>query len=176
MKVQTRQLALTALFIALGLVLPFFTAQIPTIGRALLPMHLPILLAGFVGGWQTGLIAGLITPLLRSFLIGMPPLFPTATAMAFELAAYGFLTGLFYSKLRGTNLGVLTSLVGAMLGGRIVWGIAQLFLLGLGGASFGWQAFLAGAFINAVPGIILQLILIPLIVHALQRGGYLAEE
>lgn len=176
MKVQTRQLALTALFIALGLVLPFFTAQIPTIGRALLPMHLPILLAGFVGGWQTGLIAGLITPLLRSFLIGMPPLFPTATAMAFELAAYGFLTGLFYSKLRGTNLGVLTSLVGAMLGGRIVWGIAQLFLLGLSGASFGWQAFLAGAFINAVPGIILQLILIPLIVHALQRGGYLAEE
>lgn len=176
MKVQTRQLALTALFIALGLVLPFFTAQIPTIGRALLPMHLPILLAGFVGGWQTGLIAGLITPLLRSFLIGMPPLFPTATAMAFELAAYGFLTGLFYSKLRGTNLGVLTSLLGAMLGGRIVWGIAQLFLLGLSGASFGWQAFLAGAFINAVPGIILQLILIPLIVHALQRGGYLAEE
>lgn len=176
MKVQTRQLALTALFIALGLVLPFFTAQIPTIGRALLPMHLPILLAGFVGGWQTGLIAGLITPLLRSFLIGMPPLFPTATAMAFELAAYGFLTGLFYSKLRGTNLGVLTSLVGAMLGGRIVWGIAQLFLLGLSGASFGWQAFLAGAFINAAPGIILQLILIPLIVHALQRGGYLAEE
>ncbi len=73
-------------------------------------------------------------------------------------------------------LGVLTSLVGAMLGGRIVWGIAQLFLLGLGGASFGWQAFLAGAFINAVPGIILQLILIPLIVHALQRSGYLAEE
>ncbi len=175
MKVQTRKLALVGLFIALGLVLPFFTAQVPTIGRALLPMHIPVLLAGFVGGPRAGLITGLITPLLRSALFGTPPLFPTAATMTFELATYGFLAGLLYEQLPRRNSSVFVALVGSMIGGRIVWGIASLLLLGLSGSLFSWQAFMAGAFINAMPGIILQLVLIPVIVHALKRGNHLVE-
>lgn len=90
---ELRRLTLAALFLALGLVLPFFTGQIPQIGSMLLPMHLPILLCGFVCGWRWGLGLGLLAPLLRSLLLGMPPLYPQALAMAGELATYGALTG-----------------------------------------------------------------------------------
>lgn len=88
---STRDLVLAAFFLALGLLMPFLTAQIPSLGARLLPMHIPVLICGFVLGGPMGLIVGFITPLLRSLLIGMPPMFPTAVAMAFELAAYGLL-------------------------------------------------------------------------------------
>jgi thiamine transporter ThiT len=81
------------MFVALGLILPFFTGQIPKVGSMMLPMHIPVLLCGLICGWKYGLMAGAVLPLLRSALFGMPPLFPTAAAMAFELAAYGFLSG-----------------------------------------------------------------------------------
>lgn len=170
MKEQTRLLVLAGLFIALGLILPFFTAQVPTIGRALLPMHIPVLLSGFVLGPHVGFLVGLITPLLRSVLFGTPPLFPTAVAMTFELAAYGVLAGFFYGLLPQKRGSIFLALIGAMLGGRIIWGAATLVLLGLGG--FSWQAFVAGAFANAVPGIILQLVLIPPIVLAVKRNQF----
>ncbi|MDI9464411.1 MAG: ECF transporter S component, partial [Bacillota bacterium] len=86
---STRNLVLAAFFVALGLLMPFFTAQVPALGARFLPMHLPVLLGGFILGGPLALVVGLITPLLRSFLFGMPPMFPTAVAMAFELAAYG---------------------------------------------------------------------------------------
>ena len=78
---KTRQLTLAALFLALGLLMPFLTAQIPTVGSRLLPMHIPVLLAGFVLGGPYGAMIGFVTPLLRSALFGMPPMFPTATCM-----------------------------------------------------------------------------------------------
>ena len=174
MQERTKFLTFTGLSVALGLVLPFFTAQIPTIGRALLPMHIPILLAGFIAGWKSGLTAGLITPLLRSVLLGTPPLFPSAIAMTFELAAYGFLAGYLDSLMPKRTSSILITLIGSMLGGRIIWGIASLFLLGFSnGTAFSWQAFTAGAFVNALPGIVLQLILIPVIVITLKRGNLL---
>ena len=171
-KESTRYLVLAALFLALGLLLPFLTAQVPALGARLLPMHIPVLLCGFVLGGPWGFAVGLITPVLRSFLLGMPPMFPTAVAMAFELAAYGFLTGLVYKRTGS----VYPSLLLAMLGGRIVWGVVSFVLYGLSGSSFGWQAFIAGAFVNALPGIIFQLIAIPLIVLALQRAGLVSSQ
>ena len=96
---------------------------------------------------------------------------PSATAMAFEMAAYGVICGLMYERLpRGTK-SVYVSLLTAMVGGRIVWGIVQIPILGISGKGFGWQAFVAGAFLNAVPGIILQIVMIPLIVIALERAN-----
>ena len=172
-RIKSYRLVLAALFLALGMILPFFTAQIPEIGSMLLPMHIPVLVCGFVCGWKYGLIVGLLTPLLRSMTFSMPPLFPSATAMAFEMAAYGAICGLMYEKLpRGTK-SVYVSLLTAMVGGRIVWGIAQVILMGLSGGSFTFQAFIAGALINAVPAIVLQLILIPLIIAALQKAKIL---
>ena len=170
---NTRNLVLSGLFIALGFVLPFLTMQIQQIGAALLPMHIPVLLCGFICGPVYGLAVGFITPLLRSAIMHMPPIYPIALAMAFELAAYGFLAGLFYKIFPKKPLYVYISLILSMLCGRIVWGLASLVLFGIKGNAFTLTLFIQGAFINAIPGIILQLVLIPLIILALQRAKFI---
>ena len=171
-KTSTKNLVLSALFLALGLLLPFLTGQIPQIGSMLLPMHIPVLLCGLVCGWEYGMAVGFVAPLLRSVLCGMPPMFPTAISMALELAAYGAIIGLVYATFRRQNIAALyVSLISAMLGGRVVWGVAQVVLLGLTDSYFGWRMFIVGAFTNAIPGIILQLILIPAVMVALERLG-----
>ena len=175
-KQSTRKLVFAALFLALGLVLPFLTAQIPQVGSMLLPMHLPVLLCGFVCGWPYGLLVGAVTPLLRSMLFSMPPLYPTAVAMAFELAAYGLLAGLFYKLLPKKPVYVYVSLILAMLGGRVVWGLVQMILMSLVAQPFTWQIFMAGAFGNALPGIAVQLVLIPVIVRALRSARLMDRE
>lgn len=167
---QTRKIALTALFISIGLILPFITANIPMIGNMLLPMHYPVFLCGFICGWQYGFLTGLLLPVLRSVLFGFPVFYPTAMAMAVELAAYGLISGLIFARRR-TIGNLYFSLITAGLIGRILWGIAMFLLLGLNGSSFPISAFFAGAFINALPGIILQLILIPLLMIFLARTG-----
>lgn len=167
-----RNMTTAAVMLALGQVLPFITGQIPQIGARLSPMHLPVLLCGFAAGPAWGAVVGFICPLLRSVLFGMPPIFPTATAMAFELCTYGFISGFLFQNAKKQNLvSVYTSLIGAMLAGRVVWGIVQYILLTATKSTFTFQAFLAGAFINAVPAIILQLVLIPVLVMALGKSG-----
>lgn len=169
-KSSTQNLVSGAMFLALGIVLPFFTAQIPEIGKSLLPMHLPVLLCGYVCGWKYGLIVGAVLPILRSLLFGMPPMMPTAAAMAFELAAYGAFTGILYERLPKTVFSVYVSLIGAMIAGRLVWGLVSIFLYGIVGNTFSVQIFLASAFFNAIPGIILQIILVPAMIMALKRA------
>lgn len=170
MNKQIRNMVLAAMFLAIGQVLPFITAQIPTIGQALSPMHIPVMLCGLICGWQYGLIVGLICPLLRSVLFGFPALYPNAISMMPELATYGFVIGMLYSHLKPQNVvKVYISMIAAMLAGRAVWGLARGILLGFGGSGFTMQMFLAGAFINAVPGIILHLILIPAIMVLLDK-------
>ena len=169
MNKHTRNLVLSALFLALGLVLPFLTGQIPEIGSMLLPMHIPVLLCGFVCGWPWGLAVGFITPLLRSLLWGMPPIVG-AIGMAFELASYGCLSGIFYSMLPKRPLYVYVSLIAAMLGGRVVWGLVQMVIMGVMAKGFTWVAFVAGAFTNAIPGIVVQIVLIPILVLALKKA------
>ncbi len=156
--------------LALCLLLPFLTGQIPQIGSMLSPMHIPVLICGFICGWPYGLIVGLIAPILRSLLFGMPPLYPTATAMAFELAAYGATSGLLYKILPKKIKFLYISLAVAMLFGRIIWGIVTLILLGISGSTFTFSAFLAGAFTNAIPGIICHVILIPPIVLGIKKA------
>ncbi|MBO5432845.1 MAG: ECF transporter S component [Clostridia bacterium] len=167
---KLQNLVLSAMFLGLGLVLPFFTGQIPQIGNMLLPMHLPVILCGFICGWKYGLVVGAITPVLRSAVFGMPPMYPTAIAMAFELAAYGFLVGFLFRNARWQCLKSLyRCLIISMLGGRVVWGIVMTVILGLGENGFTLTAFLTGAFLNAIPGIIVQLILVPAIMLALNK-------
>lgn len=162
-------MVLAAMFLATALVLPFLTGQIKQLGNALCPMHFPVLLCGFFCGPWYGLAVGLIAPLLRFLLFGMPPLMPIGLSMSFELAAYGLVSGLLYRKFADRKGGIWLSLLPAMLAGRILWGAVRVLLLGLGQSEFGWKAFLAGAFLNAVPGIILQIILIPVLVSALRK-------
>ena len=164
------KMVLAALFLALAFVMPFFTGQIPEIGQMLCPLHIPVLLCGFICGWKWGLQVGLIAPLLRSLTLGMPPLFPTAIAMSFELAAYGFVAGFVHKLLPKKHPYVYVSLISAMLVGRIIWGISMIILLGIKGGTFTFAAFIAGAFINAVPGIIVQIVLIPIIVILIKQN------
>ena len=169
-----RRLTLSAMFLAIGLILPFFTGQIQQIGQMLCPMHLPVLLCGLVCGWQYGALVGFVLPPLRSILFGMPVMFPGASAMAIELAVYGLSIGIIYACFKKQGIPVVyLALIPAMLLGRAAWGGAQVLFLGLKGTTFTWQAFLAGAFINALPGIILQLVLIPAIMTLLHATGAL---
>ena len=172
---QTRKLVLSALFMALGIVLPFLTGQIQQIGNMLLPMHIPVLLCGFICGWQYGLAVGLVTPLLRSAMFGMPPIMPTAAAMAVELAVYGLMTGILYAKLPKQVPFIYVSLLGAMVAGRVAWGIVSIALYGIAGSGFSMRIFLSGALLNAIPGIILQIVLIPVIIIALKKAGVMNE-
>ena len=122
---QTRKLTYAALFLALALVLPFLTGQIPEIGKMLSPMHIPVLLCGFLCGWPWGLAVGFIAPLLRSVLFGVPVMFPGAVAMAFELAVYGALSGLLYSILPRKTRSIYVTLIVSMIAGRVVWGVVR---------------------------------------------------
>lgn len=162
---KTKRLLISALFLALGIVLPFLTGQIKEIGDTLLPMHIPVMLCGIICGWKYGLSVGLILPFLRSVMAGMPPIYPNAVWMSAELATYGLVIGLMYSVFGKRQLWWLyCSLVASMISGRIVWGVAKALLLGIAGKAFTIQAFIAGGFVDSLPGIVLQLVLVPVIV------------
>ena len=152
-----RNVVLAALFLALAFVLPMITGHVPQIGNMLCPMHFPVLLAGFVLGGPWGLALGFAAPLLRSVLFGMPP-------------TYGAVAGFMYRKVQHTLPMIYATLVTSMVAGRLVWGAVRFVLAGLSGSSFPFSAFLSGAVLTAVPGIVAQLILIPLIVAALQKA------
>ena len=142
---NTKKLAYAALFLALCLVLPMLTGQIPQIGSMLLPMHIPVLLCGLVCGWQYGAAVGFVAPLLRSVLFGMPPMYPVAIAMAFELLTYGLVIGLVYRRMAQKGAaGVYAALLTAMAAGRLVWGVAEVVLLGLGGKAVYRPGILGG--------------------------------
>lgn len=177
-----RKLVLSAMFMAIGLVLPFITGQIQQIGNMLLPMHIPVLFCGLICGWQYGAVVGFVLPLLRYVLFGMPPIFPTGVSMSFELAVYGAVIGLIMQQLSKRNTtdsgknyvrNLYLALIGAMLAGRIVWGLVRFILARATIQPFTMEMFMAGAFLTAIPGIIVQLILIPGIMAALKRAGVL---
>lgn len=172
---SVKKLVMAGLCLALCLVLPFLTGQIPKIGSMLSPMHIPVLLCGFLCGWPWALAVGLIAPPLRYLLFGMPPLFPTGAAMMVELAVYGAMTGLLYHLLPKKPGYVYVTLVLAMLLGRAAWGVTRWLLMAFGAGTFTFQAFLAGAFLNAWPGIICHLVLIPPLVLALEKAKVISR-
>ena len=169
------KMILSALFLALAYVMPFLTGQIPKFGSMLCPMHIPVLLCGFICGWPWGLAVGFIAPLFRSLTLGMPPLFPVAICMAFELATYGAIAGLMRKYFPNKKPFIYVSLLIAMVVGRLVWGITMFVCTSVFGKSFTFSAFLAGAVINAVPGIIIQIVLIPVIVMILEKTSIMRE-
>ena len=163
------KMILSALFLALAYVMPLLTGQIPEISSMLCLMHIPVLLCGFICGWQWGLSVGFIAPLFRSLTLGMPPLFPTALCMAFELAIYGLFAGLLHKLFPKKHPYIYCSLIISMLIGRIVWGIMMFIFIAINGGAFTFSAFLAGAFFDAWPGIIVQILLIPPVVMAFEK-------
>ncbi len=168
-----RKITLGSSLIALAVLLPFLTASNPTLGSIFLLMHIPALLGGFLLGGKMGGIIGFIMPLFRSVLISTPPLYPVALIMAFELGAYGLCAGLFFKLFKKYQFGYLLALVVAMVVGRFVWGIASTIILSLANRPYSFEAFITGAFVTALPGIAIQIILIPVLVRSLMASGYI---
>lgn len=169
-KERTQTMVLAALFLALGMVLPSITGSIKEIGDSLLPLHLVVMLCGAICGWQYAAPVGAALPFLRAAFFSMPPFYPNAIWMAAELVTYGFVIGFLFSlRKKYSRVYLLVCLVCAMLAGRAVWGIVKAILLGVADKPFGFKAFLVGGFADAVPGIILQFILVPLIVELVYR-------
>lgn len=171
-KTMTVNITGTALCLALGLVLPTLFHMLGA-GSTFLPMHIPVLLCGLLFGWQYGAICGFVVPLLSALLTGMPPLFPTAPEMMLELCTYGILTGLFYQKMRWN---IYPALICSMLGGRVISGIANAIFMGMADKSYGFAAFISGSFVKALPGIIIQVVIIPVIIVVLEKAGVIKRE
>lgn len=171
--VALARLLYSSMFLALGLLLPFLTMQIPTIGASLCPMHFAVLLCGFICGPTWGMAVGAITPILRSMLFGAPvAIIPNALAMAFELATYAFVAGILYKKLNKNIFYTYIALITAMVAGRLVWG-AVMFVLILANQTageIGFSLIWSATVLQSIPGIILQLVAIPPIITVLRKN------
>lgn len=169
---KTNDLVKASLLLAMGVLLPMIFHQFKLGGPVFLPMHIPVLLAGFIAGKRYGLLVGILTPFLSSVFTGMPPIYPTAVSMAFELGTYGFISGLLFETIKSENKLIKTyiALIAAMLSGRIVSGIANYLLFTFAmGKPYLLKMFLTSAFVTPIPGIIIQLILIPFLVIFLSK-------
>lgn len=168
-KISTKKLVLSASLMALGMILPMLTMQIPTIGNMLLPMHIPVLLCGFICGAPYGALIGFALPIVRSIVFGAPIMMPNALAMSFELLCYGFFSGFFYGLLKKRNGQIYISLILTMFIGRAVWGCVTYILYYILGSRLTWKLFFVQAYVNSILGIIIQLTIIPCIVKATKR-------
>ena len=165
---------ITAICIALCVVLPQAFHAIPRAGMIYLPMHIPVLLCGLICGWPFGLLCGLAGPALSSVITGMPPA-ATLPSMMIECAIYGCIAGLLMAivRTRKTYLDLYISLIGAMLCGRIIAGILQALIFSAGKYSI--SAWATSYFVTALPGIIIQIVLLPSIVFALMKAKLIPE-
>ncbi len=169
------KLCLSGILLALAIILPFITLQIPEFGNMLCPMHIPVLLCGFLCGAKYGSIVGLVAPLLRSLIFGMPPLYPTAITMALELMVYGLVSGFCYQILKQKKsipaiITIYIALILAMICGRVFWGVGSYLLSLIGNIfPFNLSIFISGAFLTAWPGILLHLIFIPVVVFSVEQ-------
>ena len=170
---RVTKMCLSAMFIAIGWILPLLSGQNQELGNMLCLMHIPVFVAGFILGPQYGIIVGAVTPLTRFLIFGRPPIYPTGLCMAFELAAYGFLSGFIFRLLVKKNvnelLSIYVSLVGAMVVGRLVWGISRALCGIVSQSTFTWKMFITAGFVTAIPGILIQLFLIPALVMILNK-------
>jgi len=157
------------LLIATGIILPLAFHSIPNAGRIFLPMHIPVLLCGVLCGFPYGLLCGMITPLLSSLLTGMPPA-AMLPSMFCELAAYGAVSSLLmrYAPAKKSYARIYISLIGAMLFGRVFYGILNALIFSAG--NYSMQMWLTVAFITALPGVAIQIVVIPAIVLVLQKA------
>lgn len=173
-KNSVKNLIITAMCIALGIILPMAMHTIPNAGRVFLPMHIPVLICGLACGWKYGLVCGIMTPLLSSVMTGMPPA-AILPGMLCELAVYGLMTGLIINVVntKSRYLDLYISLITSMVVGRAVMGVLNAFIFQAGNYAF--KMWITGAFVTAVPGIVIQLLLIPTIIFALEKSNLIEK-
>lgn len=168
---KTSYLIMALICLAISVVLPMLTDQVPRFGQGLRPMHIPVLIAGFACGPVIGFVVGLAAPMLSLLIHGVPAFMPMGFAMGLELATYGLIAGLLYSQLPRKTESIYVSLITAMIVGRIVWGASMIVLSGRAQTQFTYQMFMKYAFIDAVPAILFHIVLIPAVVIALEKAN-----
>lgn len=168
---KTSYLIMALICLAISVVLPMLTDQIPRFGQGLRPMHIPVLIAGFACGPVIGFVVGLAAPMLNLLIHGAPALMQAGFAMSLELATYGLIAGLLYSQLPRKTGNIYVSLITAMIVGRIVWGASMIALSSRDGLRFTYQMFMTYAFIDAMPAILFHIVLIPAVVIALEKAN-----
>ena len=170
---SAKRLTLAAACVALCVVLPMAFHSFPNGGTVFLPMHIPVLLCGLMCSWPYGLICGVLGPALSCLITGMPPV-AMLPAMVIECGAYGCISGLMmtFVHTRKTFLDLYISMTVAMLAGRVLSGLAKAFILTPGVSPFAW---VTTSLVQGIPGIALQLVLLPLIVYALTRARLLPK-
>lgn len=173
---RLKLLTYSAALLAAALLLPLLTGGDMKLGNMLCLMHVPVLLCGYICGPIWGGAVGLSAPILRGLIFGRPPFIPTGICMAAELMAYGLLAGLFYKLLPKKPPFLYISLIGAMVLGRAVWGLAQYAVLATQGKAFTLSVFWVNGFVTALPGIALQIAVIPLIVMAMKKASVTAKQ
>ena len=163
-----KKLVFTAVCSALCLVLPMAFHSIPNAGQVFLPMHIPVLLCGLICGWPYGGVCGLVGPLLSSVITAMPPA-AMLPSMMIECCVYGFASGLLmkYVRTKSAVADLYICLVSAMALGRIVAGLAKAWILTPGVSPFAW---VTTSLVTGIPGIVIQLLLMPMVVFALTRA------
>ena len=168
-----KKLTLSALCTALCVVLPIAFHAIPNAGSIMLPMHIPVLLCGLVCGWQPGLLCGILGPILSSAITGMP-MAAILPGMVVELAVYGCVSGLMMQFVRTGRLylDLYISLPVAMLAGRVCSGIAKALIFAPGTSFAAWAT---ASFVTALPGIVIQLVILPTLIVALTRAGLISR-
>ncbi len=161
---------ITAVCLALCVVLPLAFHSIPNAGSIFCPMHIPVLLCGLLCGWSFGLLCGLAGPLLSTLFTGMPPM-AYLPGMMVELAVYGLVTGILMQTVhtKKTYADLYISLIAAMLCGRIIAGIAKALLFSAG--SYSLAVWTTSYFVTSLPGIAIQIILVPAVIFALEKSG-----
>ncbi len=160
MTFSSRKIALTSFFLALGIVLPTLFHQFALAGRIFLPMHIPVFLAGIFAGPLSGIVVGALSPVISFFLMGMPPSY-AVPLMAIELSVYGVTIGLL---CRVRRVPLVLALVISMILGRIGFALGLVILGQFVNLPYGLSAFLKVSFVTGLPGIVLQVVLIPAIV------------
>ncbi|MCH5151807.1 MAG: ECF transporter S component [Clostridiales bacterium] len=183
---NTLNVVTTAMLSALAVILSTIMHHIPGVNMAtailLSPMHFPVLLIGILCGPWLGLIGGVLAPVVSFLMSGMaspPP--STLVPMIFELGMYGFLTGMmrkvFIKNPKTNRFASILALVIAMVAGRALNAVVGAIFLAADGQLYFvalWTKF-AGNFTSTWAGIIIQLVLIPAILFALQRSGILLK-
>jgi hypothetical protein len=163
--ITTKELVLSGLLLATGLLLPMIFHMFGMTGPIALPMHIPVLIGGFLLPTQLALALGIITPLVSGLLTGMPVMFPMSIIMAFELGLYGLAASLLTRKFKLTTI---PSLIISMVIGRIASGLTVAVLVQLFGVKMNPIMFVKGAIVTGLPGIIIQLVFIPSLVYAIK--------
>lgn len=165
-KNNTKRLIIAGLLLAIGIIIPmiFHTTGIP--GTVFLPMHIPVLIGGFLLPPYLALLLGMLTPIINSLITGMPTVFPMAVIMVFELGIYGLVASVLYRKL---ELPSIIALIISMIAGRIMAGLVVFILAAFFGIQMDPMTFIISGVTTGIPGIIIQLVLIPSLIYSIVR-------